>query len=159
MMTEAQIQEQSIIESKLSAGKGDTLTDRENMLLLYSDFHKDAYGFRPHTVNVYAMTTEELEADFDIFSQVCKENAEFEAKAEAQAVEAFKAVLKKTVSIGAGNEATALRWIAEAAYDEYGFDFEHYLWNQGILHTDYGKKIGKKIAPIFGKIYAAKQAA
>ena len=159
MMTEAQIQEQSIIESKLSAGKGDTLTDRENMLLLYSDFHKDAYGFRPRTVNVYAMTTEELEADFDSFSQVCKENAEFEAKAEAQAVEAFKAVLKKTVSIGAGNEATALRWIAEAAALEYGWDFEHYLWNQGILHTEYGKKIGKKIAPIFGKIYAAKQAA
>jgi hypothetical protein len=159
MMTEAQILEQSIIESKLSAGKGDTLTDRENMILLYSDFHKDAYGFRPRTINVYAMTTEELQADFDRFSAVCKENAEFEANAEAQAVEAFKAVIKKTILIGAGNEATALRWIAEAASEEYGWDFEHYLWNQGILHTEYGKQIGKKIAPIFGKIYARKQAA
>ena len=152
-MTEAEILERDTLESKLDSGEA--LTEREHMLCVYSDFHKDAYGIRPRGINVFAMTTEELSADFATFSKVCDENAKAEAIAEARAVEVFKANVANTIAIGAGDEATALRWLSEAAVEKYGWDWEHYLWNAGILHTEYGKAIGKRIAPIFGSIYAA----
>ena len=159
MMTPAQITEQNAIEAKLNAGLGNTLTHRENLILLYSDFHKDAYGFRPRTINVYALTTEELEADYARFEAVCRENEEAEAIAQAEADTAFKTLIANTIQMGAEDETTALYWIADGAYDEYGFDYEHFLWNQGILYSAYGKEMSKKIAPIFGQVYADRRAA
>jgi hypothetical protein len=149
MMTQAQINEQNTIESKLNSRE--ELTHRENMILLYSDFHKDAYGFRPRTINVYALTTEELEADFARFEQVCEDNRAEELAAEAEADNAFRALIANTIQMGAGDEVTALRWIAEGAVEDYGYDYEHFLWNQGIAYSAYGKEIAKKIAPIWGK--------
>ena len=148
-MTEAQITEQNELNSKLAHNY--ELTHRENMILLYSDFHKDAYGIRPRGLNLYAFTTEELEADFDRFEQVCADNRIEEKAAEAEADNAFKALIANTIQMGAGNEATALRWIAEGAVDQYGYDYEHFLWSQGILYSAYGKELAKRFAPIWGK--------
>jgi hypothetical protein len=53
--------------------------------------------------------------------------------------------------MGAGDEVTALRWIAEGEVEQYGYDYEHFLWSQGIAYSAYGKEIAKKIAPIWGK--------
>lgn len=156
-MTEAQRYEKNEIESKLAHNY--ELTHRENLILLYSDFHKDAYGFRPRTINVYAMSTEALEADFAEFERVCNENRIEELSAEAEADNAFKALIANTIAIGAGDEATALRWIVEGAYEEYGFDYEHFLWSQGIAYSEYGKAMAKVIAPIFGQVYASRRAA
>jgi len=118
---------------------------------MYSDFHKDAYGFRPRTVNVYAMSTEALEEDYAEFERVCKENQEADAIAEAQADLAFQTLITNTIQMGAGDEVTALRWIAEGAVEQYGYDYEHFLWSQGIAYSAYGKAMAKKIAPIWGK--------
>ena len=156
-MTESQIQEQNTLESKLNSNQ--ELTARENMILLYSDFHKDAYGFRPRGYNLYAFTTEELEADFDRFEQVCADNRLEEQAAEAEADNAFRALIENTIQMGAGNEATALRWIAEGAVEDYGYDYEHFLWSQGIAYSKYGKEIAKKIAPIWGKALISQKVA
>jgi hypothetical protein len=159
MMTPAQITEQNAIEAKLNAGLGNTLTERENLILLYSDFHKDAYGFRPRTVNVYAKTTEELKADYARFEAVCRENEEAEAIAQAEADNVFKTLIANTIQMGAEDEVTALRWIAEGAIEEYGYDYEHFIWSQGILFSAYGKEMAKKLAPIFGQVYADRRVA
>ena len=149
MMTQSQINEQNELNSKLAHNY--ELTHRENMILLYSDFHKDAYGFRPRGLNLFAFTTEELEADFNRFEQVCKDNRIEELSAEAEADNAFRALIENTIQMGANDEVTALRWIAEGAVEEYGYDYEHFLWNQGIVYSKYGQEIAKKIAPIWGK--------
>ena len=149
MMNELERYERNEIESKLAHNY--ELTHRENMILLYSDFHKDAYGFRPRTINVYALTTEELEADFDRFEATCKINRHEEEMAEMEADIRFKDLIANTIAIGANDEVTALRWIAEGAVEDYGYDYEHFLWNQGIAYSAYGKEIAKKIAPIWGK--------
>lgn len=148
-MTESQIAEKNTLESKLNANQA--LTHRENMILLYSDFHKDAYGIRPRGYNLYAFTTEELEADFARFEQVCADNRIEELAAEAEADNAFRTLITNTIQMGANDEVTALRWIAEGAVEDYGYDYEHFLWNQGIAYSAYGKEIAKKIAPIWGK--------
>jgi hypothetical protein len=157
MMTEAQINEQNTLEAKLNSNQ--ELTHRENMILLYSDFHKDAYGFRPRGYNLYAFTTEELEADFDRFEQVCADNRLEEKAAEAEADMAFQALIANTIQMGAGDEATALRWIAEGAVEDYGYDYEHFLWSQGIAYSKYGKEIAKKLAPIWGKALISQKVA
>ena len=156
-MTESQIQEQNTLESKLNSNQ--ELTARENMILLYSDFHKDAYGFRPRGYNLYAFTTEELEADFDRFEQVCADNRLEEQAAEAEADNAFRALIENTIQMGAGNEATALRWIAEGAVEDYGYDYEHFLWSQGIAYSAYGKELAKRFAPIWGKALISQKVA
>ena len=148
-MTEAQINEQNELNSKLAHNY--ELTHRENMILLYSDFHKDAYGIRPRGLNLYAYTTEELEADFDRFEQVCADNRIEEKAAEAEADMAFQALIANTIQMGAGDEATALRWMAEGAVEQYGYDYEHFLWSQGIAYSSYGKELAKRFAPIWGK--------
>ena len=149
MMTQSQINEQNELNSKLAHNY--ELSHRENMILLYSDFHKDAYGIRPRTINVYALTTEELEADFARFEQVCKDNRIEELAAEAQADNAFRTLITNTIQMGAHDEVTALRWIAEGAVEQYGWDYEHFLWNQGIAYSKYGQEIAQKLAPIWGK--------
>jgi hypothetical protein len=149
MMTESQIAEKNTLESKLNLNQ--ELTARENMILLYSDFHKDAYGIRPRGLNLYAYTTEELEADFARFEQVCEDNRKEELVAEMEADKAFRALITNTIQMGAGDEVTALRWIAEGEVEQYGYDYEHFLWSQGIAYSAYGKEIAKKIAPIWGK--------
>ena len=156
-MTQAQINEANEIESKLAHNY--ELTHRENMILLYSDFHKDAYGFRPRTINVYALTTEELEADFDRFEQVCADNRIEELAAEAEADTAFKTLIANTIQMGANDEVTALRWIAEGAVEQYGYDYEHFLWNQGIAYSAYGKEIARKLAPLWGKALISQKVA
>ena len=148
-MTELQRYEQNELNEKLALGQD--LTHRESLILMYSDFHKDAYGFRPRTVNVYAMSTEALEEDYAEFERVCKENQEADAIAEAQADLAFQTLITNTIQMGAGDEVTALRWIAEGAVEQYGYDYEHFLWSQGIAYSAYGKAMAKKIAPIWGK--------
>ena len=148
-MTEAQINEQNELNSKLTHNY--ELSHRENMILIYSDFHKDAYGFRPRGINLYAFTTEELEADFARFEQVCADNRIEEIAAEFEADKAFQTLIENTIQMGAGDEATALRWIAECEVEDYGYDYEHYLWNQGIAYSAYGKRIAQKLAPIWGK--------
>jgi hypothetical protein len=149
MMTESQIAEKNTLESKLNSNQ--ELTARENLILLYSDFHKDAYGIRPRGLNLYAFTTEELEADFARFEQVCEDNRKEELVAEMEADNTFRALIENTIQMGANDEATALRWIAEGEVEQYGYDYEHFLWSQGIAYSAYGKEIAKKLAPIWGK--------
>jgi len=157
MMTQAQINEANEIESKLAHNY--ELSHRENMILLYSDFHKDAYGFRPRTINVYALTTEELEADFARFGQVCDDNRAEEIAAEYEADKAFQTLIANTIQMGAGDEVTALRWIAEGEVEQYGYDYEHFLWNQGIAYSAYGKEIARKLAPLWGKALISQKVA
>jgi hypothetical protein len=128
------------------------LTPRESMIQIYSDFHKDAYGFRPRGIDYSSMTLEELEADFARFAEVCKENAEAEAKAEAKAVEAFNASIASIISMGAGNKATALRWTAEAGVAECNWDMDYYLWKLGIsTYSPAGKAIHDQLLPYWRK--------
>jgi hypothetical protein len=131
----------------------ESLSKREALLQIYSDYHKDAYGFRPR-YDYYSYSLEQLEADFARFGQMISEVAEAEARDERAAVAAFKSTIRTLIEVGAGDEETALRWLASAAVEECGPDWEHYLWKMGILHTEYGRELGTKLAPIFNELFS-----
>lgn len=124
---------------------------RDSLLLTYSDYHKDAYGYRP-TYNYSVLTTEELEADYEKFGRICKENAEEEAKAEKLAIVKFNETVKKMVKLGANNTKTALRWICEAGVEEDGWDMDYFLWKMGISkYTPAGLVLHNKLLPFWRK--------
>lgn len=113
---------------------------RFDYLLLYSDYHKDAYGFRPR-YDYYSYTLEELVADYDRFGKVYAENQREEELSQKRNLVAFEGRIASTIQLGAGDRQTALRWVAEGD-DVDIWDIGYYLWKQGI--SSYGGD-GKKL--------------
>jgi hypothetical protein len=118
-----------------------SIEERNSMLQIYSDFHKDAYGYRPR-FDYRSFSDEQLVEDFATFERVCEEEAEYEAKRLECAIKACDELIDKTVHMGAGNRATALRWIVDG-FDH--FDVEYILWELEIFNSDYGRELGKEI--------------
>jgi hypothetical protein len=59
----------------------DSMTERESMIQIYSDFHKEAYGFRPR-YNYHEYTLEQLKADWVRFDEICEWNEKEEKMAQ-----------------------------------------------------------------------------
>ena len=116
---------------------------------LFSDLHKDAYGFRPRIHNFYESTPEEKQKIWDatILDMNAAQEAE-EARA-ADCVKDFKAEVDMvTNTFGAGDRATALKWITDCDTFEHSQDVEGWVYNRGILFTDYGRELVKELMDI-----------
>ena len=115
---------------------------------LFSDFHKDAYGFRPRDHRFYDATPAEKQVIWDDVGRAFDDaNAEEElAKRESQIN--FEKEVQYILSLGASNRETALRWMtsAETFYDSQSV--EHWVWKQGILFTDEGRELVKELMGI-----------
>lgn len=99
----------------------------------YSDFYKDAYGFRPRHVDTSAWTEADYEREFESLGQVCNENAAQEAEREAQAVLKFEQQVTNTICIGARDRKTALRWIMDASGADG--DWEYFCYLNGLPYN------------------------
>ena len=109
------------------------MTKRDEMIQIYSDFHKEAYGFRPR-YDYGSYTLEQLEADFERFEEVCEENAKYEAIRLAKAWAKWDVLVDKTIHMGAGNYETALRWIVDSYDGEW--DMSYIMWQNGLSEWD-----------------------
>jgi len=101
-------------DSALSAQLADE--SRQNLEAIYSDMHKDAYGFRPRHLFT-EMSTEELISDMVYFGRLIDAEMAQEAIAEKAAIDALEARLASYMEMGAPNRATAMRWELEASGD------------------------------------------
>lgn len=112
------------------------------------ELYKDVYGFRPRHMDMSSMSDAELESVYtNLLADLEVEQAR-EAEAAARAVAEFKALVARTIEMGAGDEETALRWITDAEQFYHSQDVEHFVYNQGILFTDYGRELCKKLESI-----------
>lgn len=115
---------------------------------IFSDLHKDAYGFRPRGHEYYEALPARKQ---EIWVKVCKDleaaQAE-EARMEEEAVAEFKAQITKVIEAGAGNRITALRWMTSTETFYHSQDVEHWVYKQGILFTDYGRELVKELESI-----------
>lgn len=118
-----------------------SIEERNESLQIYSDFHKDAYGFRPR-YNYHSFSDEQLCADFDTFSNQFNENQKEEAVQLETDIEAWVELVDKTIHMGANTRANALRWIVES-HNEW--DAEHIVWSHGLLFSDKGRALVKEI--------------
>ena len=85
---------------------------------LYSDFFKDAYGFRPRG-EIYArwnaMTPDQKQREWDMIGDAFDDRQREEDAAYARAKADFDKRVADTIALGAKDEATAIRWILDGA--------------------------------------------
>ena len=108
---------------------------------IFSDLHKDAYGFRPRGHEYYEALPARKQ---EIWVKVCEDleaAQEEEARQAEEAVAEFKAQITKVIEAGAGNRITALRWMTSTETFYHSQDVEHWVYKQGILFTDYGREL------------------
>ena len=118
---------------------------------LWSDLHKDVYGFRPRGAdkdNWDLMGPTRKQAHWDQLCAKLEENTKAEKEAELVAIEKFEARIKDVIELGAGNRTNALLWISGTETFHHIQDVEHFVWEQGVLFTKYGKQLIKDLAEI-----------
>lgn len=100
----------------------DEMTRREQLAATHYDYYKDVHGIRPRWFNYEAMSEEDLERELDLLAEEDKLVTQRQQEAEQQAIVAFEARIQSLIETGAGDRATAIRWIYEAegtVDDEY----------------------------------------
>jgi phage-related minor tail protein len=122
------------LEQQMSDFKSwEEMSELEQLACEFSDFYKEAHGFRPRHVDTTSWTVEQFHSEFEELARVCKQNAEFRKEAEAAAAVRFEARIADLIASGAGDRATAIRWVAEA--EEVHGDMDYLCF---LLGLDYG---------------------
>ena len=117
---------------------------------IFSDLHKDAYGFRPRGHEYYEAAPARKQ---EIWVKVCEdlEVAQDEEGRRAQeAIAEFEAEIQENIEYGAGDRKTALRWMTQWALHRFyhSQDVEAWVYKQGILFTDYGRELVEELMEI-----------
>lgn len=89
------------------------LTERDELLSIISDQHKDVYGMRPRGI-YNDLPYKELVKVADSLNEQVKQAIADDERAEAAAILRFVAKLDEFRSLGAADEATAYRWYLQA---------------------------------------------
>lgn len=116
-----------------------------------SDLHKDARGSRPgeYWWNQWnASTDEEKQSIWDSLIEEFKCSELQERRIADESVKDFKSDINQQIALGASDHETALRWMTQN--EEFYNDqcVEHWVWNKGILFTDYGRNLVKELKSI-----------
>ena len=106
------------------------LSPLEQAACEFSDFYKEANGFRPRHIDTSSWTLEDFDAEFEVLARVCKENAAMRDAQEAAAVVRFEKRIVSLMQSGAKDRAMAIRWIAEA--EECNGDMEYLCFLVGV---------------------------
>lgn len=119
--------------------------------MCFSDFFKDVNGFRPRgsTWDYYlGLSKPQLEKELDRMEASMEEQYQEKILEEKKAVASVKAEIENAIKLGAESEADALRWITQTEDFYSGQCVEHWVWNRGILFTDYGKALVDKLLDV-----------
>jgi hypothetical protein len=73
---------------------------------------------------------------------------EAEAAYERVCVEDFETQVNATMGYGAQDRETALRWITDGEIFNHTQDIESFVYNRGILFTDYGRELVKELIEV-----------
>ena len=118
---------------------------------IISDLYKDVYGVRPREA-FYAdwnnCTPAEKQKTWDEYCDTIEQQIADQKVREAYCIARFEDRIKDVIGLGAGDRTTALRWISQQETFYHIQDVEHFVWEQGILFTDYGKALIKEIDAI-----------
>jgi len=128
--------------------------ERHSLICEISDASKEAYGFRLR-MDWDSMSMEELREEASRVWQYAVAEAELEQEREKLDLEEFKAMLQQTIDMGAGDEETALRWLTQGETFYHGQCVESWVHEQGILFTDYGRELVKRLKDLVDYVECA----
>lgn len=106
------------------------LSPLEQAACEFSDFYKEANGFRPRHIDTSSWSLADFDAEFESLAQTCKENAVIQDASEAVAITRFEARIVDLIAIGAKDRTTAIRWISEA--EDCGSDMSYLCFCLGL---------------------------
>lgn len=109
-----------------------------------SDLHKEVYGYRPRGAywdDWNNCTPAEKQKTWDEYCRALDIQMAETKSQEERDVAKFEARVQDVISLGAGDRKTALSWITGQETFYHSQDVEHFVWEQGILFTQYGKKL------------------
>ena len=108
---------------------------------LFSDLHKDAFGFRPRNHEFYDATPDRKQEIWDYVCQALEDFMAAEKQAEAQALVEFRAEIRQVMDLVSCKWYDALRHLMvaeghEVGYNTYKQDFDYFLWGRGLGYED-----------------------
>ena len=102
---------------------------------IFSDLHKDAFGFRPRNHRFYNTftTDEQKQEDWDYVCKCLDAEIERADLAEIQCDIEFEQRIKNCIEYGADDRETAICWIFQSDKDfDQGFGFGYVQWKLGV---------------------------
>ena len=124
----------------------DDLTEKEQLLTLISDCHKDARGFRPRGI-YNDLSVEELKSVLDDLVVEANEAYEYQQKLENENYRELHKHFSNLVNMGAKDFRQALDWDMQAedcVHDEGFQDFGFYCYKKGIAYSK--ERVIKRLA-------------
>jgi hypothetical protein len=113
------------------------LTELEQAQTTFWDMYKDAYGFRPRSIDTSSWTLEQFEDEFVILGQAIEREEIARKASEAKATELFERRVAELISTGAKDSEMAMRWIHEA--EETNGDNDFLAWSLGLPYQYFRK--------------------
>ena len=109
------------------------MTERDELLSILSDMHKDINGTRPSLASFNSMTETELRAEIERLQPMVDEAVAHEKMIDAKCITLFNDEITTFIQQGAADRATAIRWMLQAqGYDETLDDADCICFNNGI---------------------------
>ena len=123
----------------------------------FSDLWKEVHGSRP----LLSIVDEWMEwppaAKQKMWDSLCdqlEEDMAEEKRQQEEAVQSFKDLIHLHIEMGAKDRETALRWMVKDLKWSHLQCVEHWVWEQGILFTEYGRRLVKEIDTLVKHTYA-----
>ena len=118
---------------------------------LFSDLHKDVYGYRPRGAAMEDWNSRTPRQKNELFNALCDELEEVTRDEKRQAdrnLFEFTGLIMDMIELGAKDRETALRWMTQDHKFHSEQDVSHWVWAHGILFTEYGKQLVKDLLKI-----------
>ena len=118
---------------------------------LFSDLHKDVYGYRPRGAAIEEWNSRTPRQKNELFNALCDELEEVTRDEKRQAdrnLFEFTGLIMDMIELGAKDRETALRWMTQDHEFHSEQDVSHWVWAHGILFTEYGKQLVKDLLKI-----------
>ena len=114
------------------------LSELEQAQEIYSDMHKDAYGFRPR-FDYSGWTLDKFNSQFELMGRIIEADNKVEKENQEKSAHDFEMRVLSLLQTGAKDRAMAVRWIHEA--EGSNGDNEYLCFLLGLPYS-YFKKTG-----------------
>lgn len=92
----------------------------------YSDMYKEMHGIRPRWMS---FTAETIGRAFENLCFEYEQHCAVEAKQQQADIASFEQSVSKMIAIGAGNRATAIKWLMDAVECANDAEYACYMYN------------------------------
>jgi hypothetical protein len=113
-------------------------SEKDELGATYWDFYKEVHGIRPSWVSHEEATVEWYRAELESLQREADLKWEEKQVREGEAVAVFEKSVESLIAAGAGDRATAIRWMHEANDTNYDGEFLCYTLDlpYGYLRND-----------------------